>query len=75
MGLVICDDCLKRMEQKRMEQTCEMCGKKTDYHGRELLERELKKAKIELFTATSLKDMKLVQKKIAFLQSKLRDGV
>ncbi len=40
-----------------------------------VIERELKKAKSELFTATSLKDMKFIQRKIAYLQSRIREGV
>lgn len=40
-----------------------------------VIERELKRAKSELFTASSLKEMKFIQKKIAYLQSKMREGV
>ncbi|HLC59346.1 MAG TPA: hypothetical protein VJH34_02380 [archaeon] len=38
-------------------------------------EKELKKAKSELFNATSLQQMKFIQKKIVYLQSKVREGI
>ncbi len=40
--------------------------------GRKLAERELKKARTELFSATNLTQIKFIQKKIAYLQTKIR---
>ena len=38
------------------------------------VERELKRAKSELFATKSLKEMKFIQRKISYLQSKMKEA-
>lgn len=44
-------------------------------NNKSFMERELKKAKSELFMASSLQQMKFIQRKIAYLQSRIKEGV
>ncbi len=43
--------------------------------NKKIIESELKKARSELFMTNNLKQMKFIQRKIEYLQSKMKRGI